>query len=156
MLCTILIHNHAQQTYIMLSTTHDLIALCRFVVEFCKCAQFFTLCKTHAQQIVHNCSKSEQFMHKCTIAQCCALAQYYAYNNCASWPRVLTNVNIYVVQHCAIVHYFKQFVPTLKSLLLLSVLFKSCFFQNLLLVTIENAFSCDLQGLANRFGIYVK
>ena len=131
MLCTILIHNHAKQTCPMLSTKHDFIALCRFVVELCKCAQFFTLCTTHAQQIVHNCSESEKFMHKCTIAQCCALDQYYAKNNCESWPRVLTNVHIYVVQHvnCAIVHYFKQFVPTLKRLLLVSVLFKSCLFS---------------------------
>ena len=59
--------------------------------------------------------KSEQFMQKCTIAQCCALSEYRAKHNCALWPTVLSVVHIYVVQHvnCAIVHYLEQFVPTL-------------------------------------------
>ena len=68
MLCTILMHNYAQQTCTRLSTTYNSFELCRFIVELCICAQFFTLCKTHAQQNVHDCSKSEG-TNLCTSAQ---------------------------------------------------------------------------------------
>ena len=67
---------------------------------------------------MHNFSKTDKFMHTCTIAQYCALSEYCAWHNCGLWPRVLSIVHIYVVQHvkCAIVHYFDQFVPTLGDM----------------------------------------
>ena len=118
MLCTLFMHNYAQHTCTMLSTTHDSFASRRFVVELCICAQFFTLLTSHAQQIVHNCSKSDKFINKCTIAQYCALSEYCAKHNCAFCPRVLSIAHIYLVMHinCEVVHYFEQIVPTLNSM----------------------------------------
>ena len=118
-------HNYAEQTCTMLSTTHDLFALCRFVVELSIFAQFFTLCTTHAQFFFsHNCLKSEKNMHKCTIAQCGALSEYCALHNCALLSRVLSVVHIYVVQHvnCVILHYFEQFVPAQPTV----IFFRNC------------------------------
>ena len=69
-LCTKYLHNAKHSTWF--------IFICRLIVELCICVQFFTFCTTLAQDIVHNCSKSIKFMHKCTIAQCCALTEYCA------------------------------------------------------------------------------
>ena len=75
--------------------------------------------------IMHLCKKC-RFMYKTWTISCALLFKkwieqkvsiVHSIHSCALWPTVLSIVRIYVVQHenCAIVHYFKQLVPTVSG-----------------------------------------